>query len=115
MSSSSEDESPHVWTEEEQSDEETEEDEIEEHGVFAAGTLEEDGKYMSKGAYRHVRAAMKTIREGMIVEKEKTTYKARIPVEKTLATLPVGPRRPGPWRLVEIFTWTCMVTAVAHQ
>jgi hypothetical protein len=97
----------------EPSDEETEEDESDENGGFAAGAQEEEGKYMSKGAYRHVRAAMKIIREGMSAEKAKAPRS--IPKEETLAATPVGPRRAGPWRIVETFTWMCVVTAVAHQ
>jgi hypothetical protein len=113
---SSEDESPHAWTsEEKQSDGETEEDEIEEHGFFTAGAQEADGKYMSKSSYRHVWPAIRTIWEGMTAQKEKKIHKEAIPVEKTLATTPVGPRRTGPWRLVEIFAWTSMVTAMAYE
>ena len=71
VSSSSEDESSHAWTTEaEQSDEETEEEQPEEQGVFV--TVQEadaDTKFMSKGAYRHVRAALKTIQEGMVEKK----------------------------------------------
>ena len=118
VSSSSEDESSHIWTpEEEQSDEETEEEQPEEQqGVFV--TVQEadaDTKFMSKGAYRHVRAALKTIQEGMVEEKGKKNKKVkRTNVEKTLAVASAEPRRAGPWRVLEIFTWTCMVTMAAH-
>ena len=36
-------------------------------------------------------------------------------LEKPLVVTAAGSRRAGPWRLLEIFTWTCMVTLVAHR
>ena len=36
-------------------------------------------------------------------------------VEKRLIAERVTQRRAGPWRILEIFTWTCMVTMTADK
>jgi hypothetical protein len=158
VSSSSEDESYH------QSDEETEEEPPEEQqGVFVTVQADADTtkfkqqevfvtvqadadttttKFMPKGAYRQVRAVLKTIQEGMVVEekgkenkkakgkenkkvkangKENKKVKKTTNVEKTLVGASAEPpsaeprrARAGPWRVLEIFMWTCMVTMAAH-
>ena len=116
---SASEESPHAWTTEgEQSDDETEEEL--ELGVFTTQQKEdpENLKFMSKGDYRHVRSAVKNIQECMIEEKKVQNLKKSIPgrgkIEKPLSAAAAGERRPGPWRFLEIFTWTCAITMAAH-
>ncbi len=62
-------ESSHAWmSETNESDEETEEDV--ELGVYTTKQPDLDGmKFMPKGVFRHVRAAVKNIQECMIEEK----------------------------------------------
>ena len=120
LDSSTSEESSHAWTTEaEQSDDETEEDA--ELGVFTTQQKDhpENLKFMSKGDYRHVRSAVKNIQECMIEEKKVQNLKKSIPgrgkIEKPLSAAAAGERRPGPWRFLEIFTWTCAITMAAHQ
>ena len=111
--SSTSEESPHAWTSERhESDEETEEDV--ELGVYATKQPDLDGmKFMSKGDFRHVKAAVKNIQECMIEEKKFRKLRP-IDIERPLK-MDGGPRRPGPWRFLEIFTWTCVISMVAHR
>ena len=55
-----------------------------------------DTKFMSKGAFCHVRAALKTFQEGMVEGKGKKKAVKMINVEKTLAVASAEPRRAGP-------------------
>ena len=59
-------------------------------------------------------AALKTIHESMVEEKRKKAKQVKRINEETLAAASAEPRRAGPWRVLEIFTWTCMVTMAAH-
>ena len=80
---------------------------------------------MYKGEWRHVRGNMPKIREYMQEEIERRTKEASRPCTakareaKAVAEtrLPACPgsrkRRPGPLRVVEVCTWTCMISAVA--
>ncbi len=109
LQSSTSEESSHAWTTEaEQTDEETEEDV--ELGVHTTREPDpEKVKFMSKGDWRHVRAAVKNIHECMSDEqktqKKKKLMPGRDKIEKSL-TAESALRRPGPWRSHEIFTWT---------
>ena len=68
---------------------------------------------MSKGDFRHVKAAVKNIQEGMSEEK-KLRKQRPFDIERP-SKIDGGPRRPGPWRFLEIFTWTCAMSMVAHR
>ena len=111
--SSTSEESSHAWTSEaEKSDSEAEEDV--ELGVYTTKQPDlEDMKFMSKGDFRHVKAAVKNIQEGMSEEKKLRKQKP-VDIERPLK-IDGGPRRPGPWRFLEIFTWTCVISMVAHR
>jgi hypothetical protein len=113
-------ESSHVWTTEQELTEEdtTEEETVGEVGVFATHQAEtEKVKFMSKGNWRHVRAAVKNIQEEMSGEgkSKKVTVYPEMQIEKCLDARVTGPRRSGPWRFLEIFTWTCAVTMAAQR
>jgi hypothetical protein len=60
---------------------------------------------------------MKGIQDGMNEEAEiwKEKKAKREVMEKRLTAEPVTQRRTGPWRILEIFTWTCMVTMTADK
>ena len=97
--SSTSEESSHAWISvTNESDDETEEDV--ELGVYA--TKQPDLEGMSKGDDRHVKAAVKNIQECMIEEKKLRKLRP-IDVERPLR-MDGGPKRPGPWRFLEIFT-----------
>jgi hypothetical protein len=36
-------------------------------------------------------------------------------VPRNLFRVPHTNRKPGPWRVLEVFTWTCMITIVASK
>ena len=67
-------------------------------------------KWLQKGARRHIRATARTVSEAMYGEAKK---KERPVKTKVRNEGPVSKRRPGPWRVVEIFTWTCVISMVA--
>ena len=92
-------ESSHAWTSEaEKSDSETEED-VEELGVYTTKQPDlEDMKFMSKGDFRHVKAAVKNIQEGMSEEKKLRKQKP-VDIERPLK-IDGGPGRLGPWRFL---------------
>ena len=74
---------------------------------------------MSKGAKRHVRSNLQGIGEAM---HEEVNYKAQC-AERKLKSWPLVDRllntqrgrKPGPWRLLEIFTWTCATGVAAFS
>ena len=80
---------------------------------------------MHKGEWRQVRGSLSKIREYMQEElerrkkdksQESTTpaREAKSPPEQRLPACPGSRKRqPGPFRVVEVCTWTCMVSAVA--
>ena len=110
-------ESSHAWTPELESSAEQTEEEDEYFGVFMAQDQALDEvRSMSKGAWRHVRTSMKCIQECMSNEmRSDRRYDDGERSGKTLSVLAVAPRRAGPWRLLEIFTLTCMVTVMGFQ
>jgi hypothetical protein len=69
-------------------------------------------KYMSKTQRRHVRRNLHEIGEAFSEEAKKTNQSFVIKMPRQINDKP-RPRKPGPWRVVEIFTWTAMITMVA--
>jgi hypothetical protein len=66
-------------------------------------------KYMSKSQRRKVRRNLYEISEGYMTESTEV-FATQIP--KQISYKP-RPRKPGKWRVQELFTWTAMVTIVA--
>jgi len=114
---SSSEESMHAHTE--SSDSSGTEDSSEEEAYQVA--VAKDEKWLNKGAKRHIRSNLKGIAEAMKEEcvKVKADREARqqqrydMEVETPLKHVPGRARKPGPWRMIEIFTWTCMVSIIA--
>ena len=87
-------------TESESSDEERDYSEI------LASDLPGETEILNKGQRRRLLDATQKVSDA--AETEATTRKSR---RSSVA----APRKPGPWRLVEIFTWTCMLTKLACE
>ncbi len=104
-----------MWaTTDDQTEKETEED-LELGRSITKEPDPENVKFISKGDYRHVRATVKNIQECMSEEKNAQKQKPeRDRFERPLVAAS-GPRRPGPWRFLEIVTWACAVTMLAHK
>jgi len=137
-------ESTHAWTSEAETVTDESQDEAEE--IFVAD-CRADTRWMSKGSYRHVRGALKTIEEAMREEAaggagepragepnscgadkkpragepsgsgaDKEPRVSPPPTEGWSST--VRGRKPGPWRVVEIFAWTlfsCLAAGMGWQ
>ena len=69
-------------------------------------------KFMSKSQRRHVRRNLYEIGDAYTAEAKqaKEVYVTKLP--RQINDRP-KPRKPGPWRVVEIFTWTAIVTILA--
>ena len=68
----------------------------------------------SKGARKRVQRHLDEIQEAFSLQQERTGESNRQEIRKKLKQQPLRQkRRAGPWRVMEIFTWTCMISIVA--
>ena len=81
------------------------------------GSKEDFGsrKWLKKGACRHVRQASRAVSQAMQEEAAKRRKASQENEQDKVTSEQAKPikRKPGPWRLVEIFTWTCMISMLA--
>ena len=66
-------------------------------------------KYLSKRQRRNVRRCLHEIVQNYQTER---AYISSVPRQVKYKP---APRKPGPWRVIEVFTWTAMVTIVAGE
>ena len=100
--SEGESETSHEDGPDEPSDGETDSEGSQEEANVLGADLPGDTEILNKGQRRRLLDAVQKVSE--VAEKE--AHK-KIPREK------MSRRRPGPWRILEIFTWTCALTQVA--
>ena len=69
---------------------------------------QEAGNVPHKGQRRHIRSAVEEITAAYAAEKD-------MHKDETTKAKPTTPprRKPGPWRMLEVFTWTCCLMAMA--
>ncbi len=118
---STEEESDHAWSDADESDnsEDVTDDDDDLKHIFMT-EIDADTRYMSKGAKRAVRSNLQAITKANQEEKslkqrnlEEYRNWYREEVERPLNPNLHRSRRSGPWRFLEIFTWTCAMTIQA--
>jgi hypothetical protein len=72
-----------------------------------------NSKHLSKGQKRKVLRNLKEIADAYTTHEVHVTKSMRKPQCPRPITIKPSARKPGPWRVLEIFTWTAMITMVA--
>ena len=89
---------------------------VEGKGVFMAVNGEAEC-WMTKGTKRHVQSSLKTVAETMNMEAAKwceCRQKRYSDIERPLKAVN-NVREPGVWRVLEVFTWSYMLTITAGK
>ena len=83
------------------------EEEIEERHQVLTADLDGDEEQLNKGQRRRLLAATKQIAEATTREDEDDRHRSYV-VKKVPRSMPIM------WKILEVFTWSCMMSRVAH-